>query len=61
MKRLPRSAAILSTIESPAAQPSAPARSNTDTNAVDPSKVPELVDSIDPGTVGNLFITGAKI
>ncbi|KAF6235425.1 hypothetical protein HO173_006621 [Letharia columbiana] len=42
-------------------RPAKRARSDTDTNAVDPSKLPELVDSIDPKTIASLLITAAKI
>ena len=35
-------------------------RSEIDTDAVDPSKLPELVDSMDPRTTANLLITAAK-
>lgn len=35
-------------------------RSNADTDAVDPSKLPELVNSLDPRTTAVLLITAAK-
>ena len=36
------------------------ARSDTDTNAVDLSKLPELVNSIDPRSIASLLITAAE-
>ena len=41
-------------------RPAKRARSNTDTHAVDPSKVQELVGSIDPKTISQLLIAAAK-
>lgn len=35
-------------------------RSEIDTDAVDPSKLPALIDSMDPRTIANLLITAAK-
>lgn len=40
--------------------PAKRARLSPDADAVDPSKVPELVDSIDPETIANLLTTAAK-
>ncbi len=41
-------------------RPAKRARSDRDTDAVDPSKLPELIDSIDSRTIANLLITAAK-
>ncbi len=41
-------------------RPAKRARSDRDTDAVDPSKLPELVDSIDSRTIANILITAAK-
>ena len=41
-------------------RPAKRARSDSNTDAVDPSKLPELVDSIDSRTIANLLITAAK-
>ena len=42
-------------------RPAKRARSDSHTDAVDPSKVPELVSSIDPKTISQLLIAAAKI
>ncbi len=58
LKKLPQFALDLSFIMS--SRPAKRARPNTTSDEVDPSRIPELVGSIDPKTIANLLITAAK-